>query len=248
MGYLNKAEGFEPSSELRHRGVNAASLTDFFPKLVSLQRALGARMFMVFRANAAGFLNKRKLNLEIENLGGSAQEQISSVLAALEDKLLEHLDQSILPMMWFDGQEGGVAHLPTVSSLISVASDVSLPFAGIAFPVRLGSTGNGIVLFCGQSLMLDNEVVLEQHVKACQIMVDLVALEERRSAPSEALSEREIACLQLAGDGRISEEIAVKLGLSVHTVNAYLGSATIKLDSVNRIQAIAKAIKMGYIH
>ena len=45
----------------------------------------------------------------------------------------------------------------------------------------------------------------------------------------------------------ISEEIADHLKLSVHTVNAYLGSATIKLDSVNRIQAIAKAIRLGYI-
>jgi DNA-binding CsgD family transcriptional regulator len=80
------------------------------------------------------------------------------------------------------------------------------------------------------------------------VMMDLLALEERRSVPTEGLSEREVACLQLAGDGRISDEIAEKLGLSVHTVNAYLGSATIKLDSVNRIQAIAKAIRLGYIH
>ncbi len=50
-----------------------------------------------------------------------------------------------------------------------------------------------------------------------------------------------------AGDGYTSEEIAEKLGLSVHTVNAYLGSATVKLDAVNRIQAIAKAIRFGYI-
>jgi DNA-binding CsgD family transcriptional regulator len=37
------------------------------------------------------------------------------------------------------------------------------------------------------------------------------------------------------------------MGLSVHTVNAYLGTATTKLDAVNRIQAIAKAIRLGYI-
>ncbi|MGO7845184.1 helix-turn-helix transcriptional regulator, partial [Rhizobium johnstonii] len=29
--------------------------------------------------------------------------------------------------------------------------------------------------------------------------------------------------------------------------NAYLGSATIQLDSVTRIQAIANAIRLGYI-
>lgn len=248
MVYLKQVDGLDAASENRYRGSNGSSLTDFFPKLVGLQRALGAKTFMVFRANAAGFMHKRKLCLELENLGGSAQEQIELVLSNLEERLLAQLDRSILPLMWFGDQDRGVAHLPTVPSMLDVVDDVALPFAGIAFPVRLGSTGNGIVLFCGNSLMLDNEVVLEQHVKACQIMVDLVALEERRSAPSEALSDREIACLQLAGDGRISDEIAVKLGLSVHTVNAYLGSATIKLDSVNRIQAIAKAIKLGYIH
>ena len=92
-----------------------------------------------------------------------------------------------------------------------------------------------------------SDMIVELHVRSCQIMIDLLSLDERRVAAAEALSEREIACLQLAGDGRISEEIAEKLGLSVHTVNAYLGSATIKLDSVNRIQAIAKAIRLGYI-
>ncbi len=78
-------------------------------------------------------------------------------------------------------------------------------------------------------------------------LTDLLASDERRLQPSEALSERELGCLQMAGDGMISEEIAEKMGLSVHTVNAYLGAATTKLDSVNRIQAIAKALRLGYI-
>jgi DNA-binding CsgD family transcriptional regulator len=84
-------------------------------------------------------------------------------------------------------------------------------------------------------------------MKSCQVLIDMLAGEERKLAPSEALSEREIACLQMAGDGCISEAIAEKMGLSVHTVNAYLGTATTKLDAVNRIQAIAKAIRLGYI-
>jgi DNA-binding CsgD family transcriptional regulator len=248
MVSLKEFESAESVNESRLRPGNIPARTDFFPKLVGLQRALGAKSFIVFRTTAAGFMNKRKLTLEIANLGTGSQEHISQISDSLTDILLDHLDRSILPVMWYDAEDGGIAHEPTVPSLLHVIDGSSLPFAGIAFPVRLGSTGNGIIMFCGQSLMLDNEIVLEQHVKACQIMVELVAIEERRSAPSETLSEREIACLQLAGDGRISEEIAVKLGLSVHTVNAYLGSATIKLNSVNRIQAIAKAIKLGYIH
>ncbi len=90
-------------------------------------------------------------------------------------------------------------------------------------------------------------MIIDLHGRSCQVMTDLLAADERRMLPAESLSDREIGCLQMAGDGYISEEIAEKMGLSVHTVNAYLGAATTKLDSVNRIQAIAKAIRLGYI-
>jgi DNA-binding CsgD family transcriptional regulator len=178
----------------------------------------------------------------------NAAEQSAQFIRAVGDILLDHIETSLLPVIWRNKNAGGFADLPDVPALLRRIENDTLPYAGLALPVRLGTIGNGYIVFCGTNLVLDNEVVIEQHIKCCEIMVDMLALDERKAAPSEALSEREIACLQLAGDGRISEEIAVKLGLSVHTVNAYLGSATIKLDSVNRIQAIAKAIRLGYIH
>ena len=67
------------------------------------------------------------------------------------------------------------------------------------------------------------------------------------SVGTENLNDREIECLQLVGNGMKSEAIGEQLNLSVHTVNAYLGSATTKLNAVNRIQAIAKAIRLGVI-
>ena len=67
------------------------------------------------------------------------------------------------------------------------------------------------------------------------------------SSDAETLNESEIECLQLVGNGMKSEAIGDRLNLSVHTVNAYLGSATTKLNAVNRIQAIAKAIRLGII-
>ncbi|MCY1243387.1 LuxR family transcriptional regulatory, chaperone HchA-associated [compost metagenome] len=122
-----------------------------------------------------------------------------------------------------------------------------LAYSGIAFPVRLGAQGNGYVIFAGSYVDASTEQVVDLHGRSCMIMTDLLAADEKRMAPAETLSDREIACLQMAGDGHISEEIAERMGLSVHTVNAYLGAATTKLDSVNRIQAIAKAIRLGYI-
>jgi DNA-binding CsgD family transcriptional regulator len=230
------------------RASRAASRSDLFPKLVSMQKLVGARNFAVFRAVASGFPNKRKLVCELENWGVSAREASTSLLETLGQPLLDHIESSLLPLMWNGTGETGIAEAPDTAALVRRLENGFLPYAGLAFPVRLGTIGNGFVVFCSGSIDVDSETIVEQHLKSCQIMIDLLALDERRSAPAEALSEREIACLQLAGDGRISEEIAVKLGLSVHTVNAYLGSATIKLDSVNRIQAIAKAIRLGYIH
>ena len=61
------------------------------------------------------------------------------------------------------------------------------------------------------------------------------------------LTEREKQTLRLMGRGHDAKSMARHLCLSVHTVNAYLATATMKLDSVNRIQAIAKAIRLGYI-
>ncbi|WHA42552.1 transcriptional regulator VisR [Agrobacterium larrymoorei] len=240
----SEATGHQSHAKL----IPSVTRSDLFPKLIAMQRSLGAKNFVVFRAIAAGFPNKRKLSCELENWGMNASEQSTRLVQALGDRLLDHLERSLLPVAWKNENDSGFADLPDVPSLLLRVDNDVLAYSGIAFPVRLGTIGNGYIIFCGGNLLLDNELMLEQHIKCSQIMVDLLALDERRVAPSEALSEREVACLQLAGDGRISEEIATKLGLSVHTVNAYLGSATIKLDSVNRIQAIAKAIRLGYIH
>lgn len=231
-----------------YRSPVATSRSDLFPKLVAMQKLVGARNFVVTKAAASGFPNKKKMTCELENWGMNAAEQSTQFIRAVGDILLDHIETSLLPVIWRNKNAGGFADLPDVPALLRRIENDTLPYAGLAMPVRLGTIGNGYIVFCGTNLVLDNEVVIEQHIKCCEIMVDMLALDERKAAPSEALSEREIACLQLAGDGRISEEIAVKLGLSVHTVNAYLGSATIKLDSVNRIQAIAKAIRLGYIH
>lgn len=240
----NEALFHQPSPRI----ASSTTRSDLFPRLVAMQRALGARNFMVLHTIAAGFPNKRKLACELENFGASAAEQSASLIKTFGERLLDHIEGSLLPLAWKDDGDAGFADLPDVAALLVRLDNEALAFPGVAFPVRLGTIGNGYVIFCGGNLLLDNELMLEQHIKATQVMVDLLSLDERRVAPSEALSERELACLQLAGDGRISEEIATKLGLSVHTVNAYLGSATIKLDSVNRIQAIAKAIRLGYIH
>lgn len=248
MGYSREQASDVGTGFQYVRMPRASSRSDLFPKLVSMQKNLNARNFAVFRIAGAGMPNKRKLVCELDNWGTTGAENGNMLIDACGDVFLEHIDFSLLPVVWDGSDLANRVDTNEFAPMIHRLERVSIPFGGIAFPVRLGAVGNGYVAFLSNTLDLGSDAIIDQHVRSCQVMVDLLALDEKRAVPSETLSEREIACLQLAGDGQISEEIADKLGLSVHTVNAYLGSATIKLDSVNRIQAIAKAIRLGYIH
>lgn len=69
------------------------------------------------------------------------------------------------------------------------------------------------------------------------------------TAPQDAstLTERETDCLTWTAEGKTSSEIAAILGLSEHTVNHYLNRAAKKLSTVNRTQAVAKALRRGWI-
>lgn len=209
-----------------------------------MQKMVDAQNFAVYRVGAVG-AGKQRIVLELDNLG--APSAGDAFVNAYGDALIEHLDKSLLPLLWNGMDESSTAETADMVSFTGRLRPKVLPYSGVAFPVRLGAVGNGYVVFTANYLDLSSGLIVELHGRSCQIMMDLLALDEKRSPAAEALSDREIACLQLAGDGRISEEIAERLKLSVHTVNAYLGSATIKLDSVNRIQAIAKAIRLGFI-
>ncbi|MCJ8520873.1 DNA-binding CsgD family transcriptional regulator [Pseudorhizobium tarimense] len=242
-----------PSSEIpigtNHvRLQRAASRADVFPRLIAMQKQLRARNFAVFRISGAGLPGKRRLFCEMENWGGENAHFADLILGGYADALLDHIELSTLPLAWSGTEQVSFVEAFEFTPLLRRLPSEVTPFSGVAFPVRLGAMGNGYVIFTGGSFSLSSDLMIEHHVRSCHIMTDLLALDERRTVPAETLSEREVACLQLAGDGRISEEIAENLGLSVHTVNAYLGSATMKLDAVNRIQAIAKAIRLGYIH
>ncbi|MBD8556636.1 helix-turn-helix transcriptional regulator [Rhizobium sp. CFBP 8762] len=63
----------------------------------------------------------------------------------------------------------------------------------------------------------------------------------------ERLSSRELECLRWAAAGKSSDEIAIILGISSNTVSSYFKSAVRKLESVNRMQAIARAMRLKLI-
>lgn len=228
------------------RAPKTTRVSDFVCRLQVMQTVVGAENFAVLRVGGYGLPSSRKLTLSLQNWGHNADDNARQLFDAYGATMLAHLEASMLPLLWQgagdnqfaeSGAEPFTTHLPARL----------LPWSGIAFPVRLGTHGNGYVVFTGTFINPSSDLIVDMHMKSCQVLIDMLACEEKKLAPSQALSEREIVCLQMAGDGCISEAIAENMGLSVHTVNAYLGTATTKLDAVNRIQAIAKAIRLGYI-
>jgi DNA-binding CsgD family transcriptional regulator len=228
------------------RPSKTARASDFVARLQMMQTVIGAENFAVLRVAGHGLPSARKLMLSLHNWGRDVGANTRALLDAYGAAMLAHLEASMLPLIWEGAGNNQFAESGAEPFTTRLPAQL-LPWSGIAFPIRLGVHGNGYVVFMGAFISPSSDLIVDIHMKSCQMLIDMLACEEKKLAPSEALSEREIACLQMAGDGCISEAIAEKMGLSVHTVNAYLGTATTKLDAVNRIQAIAKAIRLGYI-
>lgn len=63
----------------------------------------------------------------------------------------------------------------------------------------------------------------------------------------ESLTQREMQVLRAVAAGQTNKAIALKLGISEHTVKFHLGSAMGKLGAASRAEAVATAIQRGLI-
>lgn len=65
--------------------------------------------------------------------------------------------------------------------------------------------------------------------------------------PVESLTTREREVLVLVADGLHNREIAVRLGVSEHTVKFHLGAVFGKLGASTRTEAVQKGIRLGVL-
>lgn len=119
--------------------------------------------------------------------------------------------------------------------------------SGIAFTVAQEHGRIGAVVFTGDALALDEQTLCEVHAGCHALFCEAARRHPLSGATPPAMSKREIECLRLTANGFTSDDIAASLGLSVHTANQYLTSSAQKLNAVNRIHAVAKALRAGLI-
>lgn len=65
--------------------------------------------------------------------------------------------------------------------------------------------------------------------------------------PSLRLTPREVQVLDLVKLGYQDKRIAEEMGISPRTVRIYLQLIFTKLEAVNRVDAVVKALRAGYI-
>lgn len=118
---------------------------------------------------------------------------------------------------------------------------------GAHFPVQDGTGLRGSVALVGDGTVFDMQQMMELSYLFIHVYETLGQIRSLTMRAADTLSEREIGCLNWTAAGKTSAEIAEILGLSEHTVNHYLNRAAKKLDTVNRTQAVAKALRTGLI-
>jgi DNA-binding CsgD family transcriptional regulator len=118
---------------------------------------------------------------------------------------------------------------------------------GAYFPAHNSAGLRGALAFGGTRDALNPREMAELNAVANHIFTEVVDLRAGRRQ-NVSLSRREIECLSWASAGKTSVEMSEILGLSEYTVNHYLNRATRKLDAVNRVQAVAKAIRAGLLN
>jgi DNA-binding CsgD family transcriptional regulator len=176
-----------------------------------------------------------------------AQSAMSRLIATrIGEQVVRHATISTAPLWWAAPQ---TATHEVCSTLGCCGDPIAGPpgSSGIIFPVQADRGQTGLVIFIGNAISADEPGLYETHARSFALFSAVTRLKPLDGGNTPAVSKRELECLTLTANGLTSEEIAVELGLSVHTANQYLTNTTQKLNAVNRMHAVAKALRLGLI-
>ena len=166
---------------------------------------------------------------------------------SMGEDLIRHARLSTLPCWWVGTED---ANPPAALLPEDWAVEIPAPVpesTGIAFPVYGERGQSGLVLFFGTDIALSASQLPEIHGRCFSLFAATMRIRSADDGRAPAISRRERECLKLTANGHTSEEIAKLLKLSVHTANQYLTNTVQKLNAVNRMHAVAKALRLGLI-
>jgi DNA-binding CsgD family transcriptional regulator len=172
-------------------------------------------------------------------------EETRLLTVMLGDRFARRVVASPVPLWWSRRPDTFLMAMPDALGFAERMEAPAGSAAGIALPVAVEHGAEGVILFTGDGIHLTIETLCDIHARCIGLFGVIAKLKPTTGSTAPSISKRELECLMLTANGLTSEEIAERLGLSVHTATQYLTNTTRKLNAVNRMQAVAKALRMG---
>lgn len=220
---------------------------DVFRFLKRLTDFYRCRAFMVFNLPAVASFDLQS-NMVVTNWPPELLSAYDQEDLLLNSPLVRRLRNSTLPFfhdlsdeenIWGDGDD-------RAKSLAAIFERLRLQ-RSVHFPTHDVSGLRGCVSIYGDREEFTQREMSDLSYLSIHIFDRLERIRHMDTRLEQTLTEREIDCLSWTAAGKTSVDIADIIGLSEHTVNHYLNRATKKLDTVNRTQAVAKALRIGII-
>lgn len=214
-------------------------------RLGAISREAGAREFsLFFIANRS---EKRRLVPLVDSLYPGISDTTRMLSVRFGDRFIKRMASSTIPCRWA-GRD--VAEAAAALEALYWTDSITAPepaSSGLALPLLAEAGQAGVVIFSQMRAAPDMTALADIHGRCLALFSVLARLRPAPGANLPPISRRELECLQLTAEGLTSEQIADRLGLSIHTANQYLASTGRKLNAVNRMQAVAKALRAGLI-
>lgn len=204
---------------------------------------LGAEQFSLFFCGPAAETNRLVPGFDIDYPAFSMTTR--RLAEAARSDLAAQAARSSVPRWWSaDPDTESAQRFGAVPQIEEVAAPIP-GAAGLAFPVHSDRGQSGLVVFFGNAMHLDPTGLFELHGRCYALFAAVTRIRPAGSMPP--LTRREQECLMLTANGYTSDGIASLLKLSAHTTNQYLANSAQKLNAVNRMHAVAKALRLGII-
>ena len=207
--------------------------------------AFGARAFMVLNLPS-----KTSLELSANSIISNWPAELLSLYdregMLQHSPLLRRLRQNTTPFTFDLTSEEMQRPGDAQDQVVSLFGRFNM-IRGAYFPTHDVTGLRGAVSFLGDRPPFSIDEMMALAFLSTAIYDRLADIRKADGEAPSTLTDREIDCLNWTAAGKTSAEIAEILRLSEHTVNHYLNRATKKLDTVNRTQAVATALRLGII-
>jgi LuxR family quorum sensing-dependent transcriptional regulator len=163
---------------------------------------------------------------------------------AKDDPVERHCLRTVEPFEWRDAPFDPV-HEPRAQMVMHRALDFRMA-QGFCVPIHYGDGSGSAVSIAGERPDHGPDVHAAMHLIALYAHHRIRnLLRPLQSDSKRLLSAREREVVRWAADGKTDWEISVILNISERTVHAHMQNSARKLEAVNRVSTIVKALRRG---